>query len=37
VLRFEADTERNLQAIRDDVERTIARAQRGEPAGGGCV
>jgi phosphomannomutase/phosphoglucomutase len=37
VLRFEADTERNLQAIRDDVERTIARAKRGEPAGGGCV
>jgi len=37
VLRFEADTERNLQAIRDDVERAIARAQRGEPAGGGCV
>lgn len=37
VLRFEADTERNLQAIRDDVERTIARAQRGEPAAGGCV
>lgn len=37
VLRFEADTERSLQAIRDDVERTIARAKRGEPAGGGCV
>ncbi|MBN1772115.1 MAG: phosphomannomutase/phosphoglucomutase [Deltaproteobacteria bacterium] len=34
VLRFEADTERNLQAIRDDLERAIARAKRGEP---GCV
>ena len=37
VLRFEADTERNLQAIRDDVERTIARAKREEPPAGACV